>query len=212
MSSIACQTQPITYLAPSTEDTETVDTETHYYVLNPDSEIVDWHYDTADGTGGPDESCYTRTGENGEVVWCDNPELIAQQCASSPSGCCCRQSCAPARCTSASGETAVCSHFDLAQPLGYCSLNQDAEPVTYTCAETCTPRSECVNIAVDGSCLDSDAPQNGLCLLYDLDTEVRKCCQKSCEMVFCDSQHMCVPLYDAGGQMTKHGACEPIVQ
>ena len=199
-------------LSADSDDTTATETETHYYVLDTDSEIVDWHYDTADGTGGPDEACYSRPGNDGLILWCDFSSLIAQKCNSNETGCCCRQACQPSLCHSDSGPPVPCSSFDLSDPLGYCSLPEDDVPVTYTCKETCTPRSVCSEVAEDGSCLDSDAPRNGLCLLYDMDTDVKKCCQKSCQMDFCDGTHMCIPIYNAAGQLLLQGTCEPIAQ
>lgn len=210
---IACQTDPAIYRTHPTDETDTVDTETHYYVLDTNSEIVDWHYDTGDGTGGVNEACYERTGKSGPVVWCDDPTLIAQTCNEYESQCCCRKSCEPALCASDSGDTVPCYHLDVVNPVGYCPLPEDDEPVDYICGESCTPRSECTSVSPDGSCLDSDAATDGVCLLYDMDTEVKKRCQKRCEMSFCDDMHICLPLYgENGAHRNGGGACVPIVQ
>ena len=208
----ACQTSPIDYElydTTDTVDTATADTGTVNYTLDSDSNVVDWQYDTADGTGGMDESCYTRAGNDGPVVWCDSPQLHAQSCDTFDSGCCCRAACQPAICSSGESPGTPCQYFDIVSQSGYCALPADALPVTYSCSGSCTPRSECDQVADDGDCLDTDAPKFGMCLIYETEDNP-VFCQKSCQMTFCDTLHMCVPLFDVTSAFTDKGACVPV--
>jgi hypothetical protein len=207
----ACQTSPLDFeLSDSATATATTDTATVNYVMDSDSQIVDWQYDTADGTGGQDESCYQRTGNNGPVAWCDSPQLHAQSCDTFPSGCCCRQACSPAICASDSDFETPCQYFDIADPIGYCRHPADLSPVEYICQGTCTPRSDCVQVDSDGSCLDTEAEKSGMCLIYETE-ENPVFCQKSCELSRCDASHMCVPLFDSAGSFSDKGACVPVL-
>jgi hypothetical protein len=211
---IACQTSPLDFeLADSASETATTDTDTDTgtanYVMDSDSHIVDWQYDTDDGTGGQDESCYLRTGSDGPIAWCDSPDLHAQTCDTFESNCCCRLACSPAICASGVDFNTPCQYFDIVEKNGYCSHPVDNIPVDYTCMGQCTPRSDCSQVDDDGSCMDADAPKSGMCLIYE--TEGNPVfCQKNCEMTFCDISHMCVPLFDSAGQFSQKGACVPV--
>ncbi|MBN2341403.1 MAG: hypothetical protein JXX29_08400 [Deltaproteobacteria bacterium] len=174
-----------------------------------DTELTDWSYDTADNLGGADQECYTKTVDGARTVWCDTPQIIAQECDEYASSCCCRAPCQPSMCVG-NDESVPCSYFDLAESLGYCNLSLDIVPVYYSCSGNCTPRSQCNDYRADGFCRDENSADEGLCLLYESEGELQPYCQLTCEMQFCDSSHMCVPMYNSVGVYSGFGACHPI--
>lgn len=199
-----CQTSPVIHAIFDSDDFAS---EAEQSV---DSELTDWHYDTDDSRGAADEECYEKDADGHRTVWCDNPSIVAQVCDDFPSGCCCRQSCQPSSCEGRDGTSVPCSYFDLVESLGYCNLPGDMVPVDYSCNNQCTPRSQCDRYDETGVCLDQDASEEGLCLIYDNNQRPQLFCQQTCEMRFCDQSHMCVPLYDDSGEFSTKGACHPI--
>ena len=169
----------------------------------------DVRIDTADGLGGVDEACYSFDRNGTVLMWCDTPELIMQQCDDFAGGCCCRAACAPSMCDGAD-ETLPCIVFDAENMLGYCDYPVDNVPVAYECLDTCTPRSDCLTVDSDGSCLDTDASASGVCLVGGIDTDAAAYCQPSCQVARCDEQHYCSPL-TVGSTYDGSGACLPIL-
>ncbi|MBN2528291.1 MAG: hypothetical protein JXR76_18000 [Deltaproteobacteria bacterium] len=202
---VGCQTSPIIFEIPSSGDVIPDDTDTRVCDLKDGN----WQCDTADSEGGPDQPCYTRENEDEQVVWCDSPAIVAQKCDSNSVGCCCRSGCDPSMCVANNANAVPCDYFDLSTPDGYCNFPDDLFPVSYKCNGSCTTRSDCDSDADDGSCSDSDAPTDGMCLLYEMDSDVVVRCQKTCTMTFCDPTHMCVPLFSRDGTYSLKGACTP---
>lgn len=199
-------------------DTET-DTGTGYRdtVVSTDSATdsasdtgEDTGLDTSDGQGGVDEECYTYTNDDSVLMWCDTKELIVTECADYASGCCCRAPCEPSMCEG-DDETLPCTVYDAAERLGYCDYAVDNVPISYECIDICTPRSECDVVDTDGSCLDTDASLDGICLIAGADTDNDTYCQPQCDVASCDDTHFCSPLI-ADGYYDGTGACLPVFQ
>ncbi|MBN2526208.1 MAG: hypothetical protein JXR76_07430 [Deltaproteobacteria bacterium] len=193
--------------ASNTEMTIPTDTHTASLDTNDSETDEDTGLDTADGFGAIGEECYSGIQNETLLVWCDTPELIAQQCDDYASGCCCRAPCQPTMCEGAD-ETLPCTVFDAQPGLGYCDYSADNVPVLYECVDSCVPQSECMQVDTDGSCLDSDPEMNGVCLVAGADSDATVFCQPSCTVAKCDDSHYCSPIY-IDGYFQGTGACLP---
>lgn len=193
-----------TQLQTDTDDSDTLLSDTR----GTDSETTIGP-DTADGIGGPDEQCHEAASGIDVLQWCDFPELVKQRCDDNETKCCCRTRCQPSICDSDS--ELPCTVLTPDDAVGYCDLKADIAPVAYSCTESCTPRSQCLQIDTDGMCLDENAAEEGICLVAEIDNNPLYYCHPTCEIAQCDDTHLCSPLF-VDTQYEGIGACVPINQ